>query len=99
MRLIARGWVLIGIAMALVLAAPAMGQVTLTTVADTVYSANGSPAQGTVVVSWNAFTTSAGKAVAAGQTSAVLGAGGLRLRRRGVIVTLRIVWIRRVWIS
>ncbi len=76
MRVIARGWVLIGLAMALVVAVPMNGQVALTTVADTVYSANGSPAQGTVVVSWGAFTTSTGKAVAAGQTSASLGPNG-----------------------
>ncbi len=76
MRLIARGWVLIGLAMALVLGVPMYGQLALTTVADTVYSANGSPAQGTVVVSWSAFTTATGKTVAAGQTSAVIGANG-----------------------
>ncbi|HLI75531.1 MAG TPA: hypothetical protein VKV02_01200 [Acidobacteriaceae bacterium] len=76
MRVISRGWVLVGLLMAVVLAAPAYGQVALTTVADTVYSANGAPAQGTVVVSWGAFTTASGAAVAAGQTSTTLGAAG-----------------------
>ncbi len=76
MRLIARGWVLIGLAVMFALGVPMYGQVALTTVADTVYSANGAPAQGSVVVSWGAFTTAAGKAVAAGQTSVNLGPNG-----------------------
>ncbi|HVO63521.1 MAG TPA: hypothetical protein VMT53_21535, partial [Terriglobales bacterium] len=38
---------------------PAMTQVT-----DTVYRADGSTAQGTVLISWPAFTTADGKAVA-----------------------------------
>jgi hypothetical protein len=56
---------------------PAMGQIATTTVQDTVYSANGTPATGSVVVSWNAFTTASGQAVAAGSTSATIGAGGV----------------------
>ena len=76
MRQIGRGWVLVGLLMAVTLARPGHGQVVLTTVADTVYSANGAPAQGTIVVSWSAFTTAAGAAVAAGQTSATLGSNG-----------------------
>ncbi len=72
-----RGWTLVGVLMA-VLACPALmrAQMALTTVQDTVYAANGTPAQGTVVVSWSAFTTAAGNSVAAGTTSAVIGAGG-----------------------
>ncbi len=76
MRLIGRGWVLVGLLMAAALAAPAHGQVQLTTVADTLYSASGAPAGGSVVVSWSAFTTAAGYAVAAGTTSATLGSQG-----------------------
>ena len=48
----------------------------LTTIADTVYRADGSPAQGTLLISWPEFTTSGGQAVAAGTNSVMLGAGG-----------------------
>jgi hypothetical protein len=54
----------------------AVAQVTTTTVQDTVYSANGTPASGTVLVSWNAFTTASGQSVPAGTTSVTIGAGG-----------------------
>ena len=54
----------------------AVAQVATTTVQDTVYSANGTPASGTVLVNWNAFTTASGQAVPAGSTSATIGAGG-----------------------
>jgi len=53
------------------------GQVATTTVQDTIYSANGTPASGTVLVSWNAFTTAGGESVPAGTTSATIGAGGV----------------------
>ena len=48
-----------------------------TTVEDTVYSANGTPAAGSVVVTWGAFTTANGVAVPAGTTAATIGAGGV----------------------
>lgn len=48
----------------------------LTTVQDTVYEADGTPAQGTLLISWSAFTTASGQAVAAGSTSTTLGTGG-----------------------
>ena len=54
----------------------ASAQVATTTVADTVYSANGTPAVGTILVSWNSFTTTGGQTVPAGNTSVTLGAGG-----------------------
>ena len=54
----------------------AFGQVSTTTLQDTVYSANGVPAQGTIIVSWTAFSTSAGNSVAAGNITVTLGAGG-----------------------
>ena len=76
MRQIGRGWVLVGVLMAVVVTQPTYSQVALTAVADTVYTASGAAAQGTVLVSWSAFTTAAGNAVAAGQTSAILGANG-----------------------
>jgi hypothetical protein len=55
----------------------AMAQIVTTTVQDTVYSANGTPASGTVLVSWNAFTTAGGQSVPSGTTSVTIGAGGV----------------------
>ena len=50
--------------------------VSMTTVQDTVYRADGNPAQGTLLISWPEFTTSGGKAIGAGTTSVKLAAGG-----------------------
>ena len=47
-----------------------------TTVSDTVYRADGTPAGGTLLISWPEFTTAADGAVAAGNTSVTLGTGG-----------------------
>jgi hypothetical protein len=47
-----------------------------TTINDTVYRADGTPAGGTLLISWPEFTTAAQGAVAAGNTSVTLGAGG-----------------------
>ncbi len=47
-----------------------------TRVSDTVYRADGTPAAGTVLISWPAFTTSDSKSVAAGTKSVPLGTGG-----------------------
>ena len=55
----------------------AMAQVATTTVQDTIYSANGTPASGSVLVSWNAFTTASGASVPAGSTSATIGTNGV----------------------
>lgn len=74
--MIGRGWVLVGLLLAVALASPGYGQVGLTTVADTIYSASGAPAQGSVIVSWSSFTTASGTPVAAGTTSATLGSDG-----------------------
>jgi len=49
----------------------------VTTVQDTVYTASGSPASGTVLVSWSGFTTASGAVVPAGTTSATIGTNGL----------------------
>ncbi len=54
----------------------AYAQVTTTTVADTVYHADGTAAGGTVIVSWQAFTTMVGSAVPGGNLSVPIGAGG-----------------------
>jgi trimeric autotransporter adhesin len=48
----------------------------LTTVQDTVFRADGTPAQGTLLISWPAFTTASDQAVAGGTTSVTLGPGG-----------------------
>ncbi len=49
---------------------------TLCQISDTVYRADGSPAQGTVLVSWQSFTTSAGQAVTPGSLLVTLDASG-----------------------
>ena len=55
----------------------AMAQtIATTTVTDTVYRADGTGAAGTVLVSWQAFSTISGASVPAGSTSVTLGAGG-----------------------
>ena len=56
-------------------AAPQSGPAT-TTVADTVYMADGTVAQGTLIITWPAFVTSGGAAIAAGETNVTLGANG-----------------------
>jgi hypothetical protein len=48
----------------------------LTTISDFVYRADGSPAEGTLLISWPEFTTSGGLAVAAGNNSVTLGTAG-----------------------
>ena len=79
MRGVTRGLTLVSLLVALMAgwANSAAGQVTTTTVQDTVYRADGTPAGGSVVVSWNAFTTAGGQTVAAGSTTVTLGSGGL----------------------
>jgi hypothetical protein len=47
-----------------------------TTVSDTVFRADGTPASGTLLISWPAFTTAGGTAVAGGTKSVTLGSGG-----------------------
>ena len=49
---------------------------TTTTVSDTGYQADGSPASGVVLISWPAFTAADGTPVAAGSTSVTLGNDG-----------------------
>lgn len=48
-----------------------------TTVSDTVYNADGTPAQGSVEITWPAFTTADGTEVVAGSTSVALGTNGI----------------------
>jgi hypothetical protein len=47
-----------------------------THIADTVYRADGTPAGGVLLISWGPFTTTSGAAVAAGNLTVTLGAGG-----------------------
>src|ERR1700678_4336039 len=54
-----------------------VSQVATTQVTDTVFLADGTTATGTVIVSWQAFTTPLGQSVPAGTTSATIGAGGV----------------------
>jgi len=51
-----------------------------TQVTDTVYRADGTAAEGTVIVNWQAFTTASGQAVPSGTTSATITAGALSLQ-------------------
>ena len=65
------------VGVALILAAcGAAAQLATTTVQGTIYRADGSAASGTVLVSWNAFTTPLNQAVAAGSVSATIAADG-----------------------
>lgn len=56
--------------------APPQSGAGTTTVSDTVYLADGTPASGNLIISWPAFVTAGGTAVAAGTTNATLGASG-----------------------
>jgi hypothetical protein len=47
-----------------------------TVVSDTIYRADGSPASGTMMISWPAFVTADGKPVAAGSKTVKIGADG-----------------------
>ncbi len=47
-----------------------------TTISDIVYRSDGTPASGTITISWPAFNTTDNKAVAAGTLSVVIGNGG-----------------------
>jgi len=47
-----------------------------TTINDIVYRADGTPAGGTLLISWPVFNTAGGQAVAAGTKSVTLGTGG-----------------------
>ncbi len=49
---------------------------TLCQIIDTVYRADGTPAQGTIVILWSAFTTAAGQPIAPGNLTVQLGSQG-----------------------
>jgi hypothetical protein len=57
-------------------AAVAQTEPATTTVADTVYLADGTTATGTMIITWPAFVTASGQAVAGGVSNVTLGANG-----------------------
>ena len=63
-------------ALLLLTAGPSWSQVSTTTVQGIVYRADGTPATGTLLVNWTAFTTANNQAVAAGSTTATIGSDG-----------------------
>ena len=80
MRSVWRGWMLLMLALAVESAwigSRAWAQMPTTVVQDTVYRADGTVAGGSVVVTWNAFTTANGVAVPAGSTTANIGVNGV----------------------
>lgn len=72
-----KGWTLIGLLLAVT--AGAAAQIVTTTVTDTVYRADGTAATGTVIVSWQAFTTALGQTVPSGSTSAEISSGAMTI--------------------
>jgi len=70
-----RGWILVSVLLAIT-AVTATAQIATTSVTDTIYRADGTPATGTVIVSWQAFTTALGQTVPSGSTSAAIASGG-----------------------
>lgn len=67
-------WILTGV---FLIAMVVPGHAARTTrVSDTIYRADGLPASGTLVISWPAFTTAAGEAVAAGRMNVAIGPNG-----------------------
>jgi trimeric autotransporter adhesin len=87
-----KGWTLIGMvllaipgAMTVMKVAAAMqtasaGTIATTQVTDTVYRGDGTPAAGTVIVSWKAFTTASGESIPSGTTFATITGGALSLQ-------------------
>ena len=71
-----RAFLWIGLILLAAMVLPCRAQVTTTKVSGTVYFANGSPASGSLIVTWPAFTTSQGQAIAAGSLSAAINADG-----------------------
>jgi hypothetical protein len=51
-------------------------QTSMTTVADFIYLADGNSAKGNLIITWPAFVTASGTAVAGGVTNVALGANG-----------------------
>ncbi len=76
-RALGLGLLALACVLAVFVALPAFAQgVSTTTVQGTVYLANGQPGSGTLMISWPAFTTSNGLAVAAGSLNATIASDG-----------------------
>jgi len=85
-----KGWTLIGMLLLAMSGVMTLMKVTAqqpsestpatTQVTDTVFRADGTPAMGSVIVSWQAFTTANGQAVPSGTTSATVTSGALSLQ-------------------
>jgi trimeric autotransporter adhesin len=69
-------WLLAVMVAALPRAFAAPSSPALTTVADTVYMADGTAAAGAVIITWPAFVTGSGNSIAAGTTNVTLGPNG-----------------------
>src|SRR5882757_2890989 len=71
-------WTLVGVLLAAIITTGhfVIAQVATTPVVDTIYSANGAPATGTVIISWPQFSTVTGQSVPAGSTSVTIASGG-----------------------
>src|SRR5260370_33128373 len=86
MRWKSRGWTLVnlillampGLLAMLTVVAVAQGTIATTLGSDTGYHADGTPATGTVLVSWSAVTTASGQTGPSGSTAAADAAGGPR---------------------
>jgi lysophospholipase L1-like esterase len=74
-----RAWLLVNLLLVVMplLAIAQTSSIVTTLVSDTIYSADGTPATGSVIVSWGAFTSATGLTVPSGSTSATIGAGGV----------------------
>ena len=73
---VARWLMLLAVLALRCMAMGAASAVTTTTIADTVYHADGTPATGLVLITWPAFTTAGGQTVSGGSTSAAVATGG-----------------------
>jgi len=65
-----------GIALLSLLGGLAQGQVSTTSIVDTVYRADGTTAGGSILISWPEFTTAANQAVPAGKVEVTIGTAG-----------------------
>jgi hypothetical protein len=74
--LLALAFGLAGIASPRLVGAVYAMQIVTTTVADTVYHADGTAAAGTVIINWPTFTTATGAVIQGGSQSTTLGTGG-----------------------
>lgn len=71
------GWLFYLLSALLMTSVTALSQAPpLTVVSDVVYRGDGTTASGTLLISWPAFSTSGGRAIAAGVNNVTLGSGG-----------------------